>query len=384
MQKTRTLYYEDNKLFDFTATVLACDKEENGYSVVLDKTAFFPEAGGQSGDVGYINGVKVFDTQIKDGVIYHYAEEAFQEGQTVSCRVDEYLRMKKMASHSGEHILSSVVCRRFGYDNVGFHLGEKGMDVDFNGDFTKEQLKEIELEVNDIIRKNVPIKCYYPTKEELANIKYRSKLELDEPRIVEIVGYDYCACCAPHVSFTGEVGYLIITDSCRNRNNTRLTVLAGEDACRYVAEMYLSAYRAATVLSAKPTNIGEAVSKQAETNAALRAEIQSLKIKLSSLQAEFLTATDGFLVVFADPSSIKGLVNKGLTLAKKGVVAFAGENGEYSYMIASETLDVRPLAKALNDKFFGKGGGRANACQGKIKGEENEIKVFIESYDTQH
>ena len=382
MQETRTLYYEDNKLFDFTALVLSCVRKEKGYAVVLDKTAFFPEGGGQSGDDGLIGGIKVFDTQEKEGVIYHYAEAPVEEGKTVDCSVNSYLRLKKMAAHSGEHILSSVVHRRFGYDNVGFHLGEKSMDVDFNGEFTREQLKEIELEVNDIIRKNVPIKCYFPSEEELKKIEYRSKLELVSPRIVEIEGYDYCACCAPHASYTGEVGYLIITDCYRNRNNTRLTVMAGEDACRYVVDMYLSAYRAATVLSAKPTNIGEAVVKQAEANSALRSELQSLKIKLAKLQADALKETDGYLVIFTDPSSVKDLVNKGLTLAKKGVCAFSGENGEYSYMIASESPDVRPLAKALNEAFEGKGGGKSNACQGRLKGDESAIKSFIERYDT--
>ena len=377
--KAETLFYQDNKLFDFTAKVTSCAKTEKGFAITLDRTAFFPEAGGQYGDVGTIDDVRIFDTQEEDDVI-HYAESPIEVGKIVECKVEPLQRLKKMRDHTGEHILSSVVHRKFGYDNVGFHLAPHSMDVDFNGEFTKEELKEIELEVNSIIRENVEVKCYFPDKETLANIEYRSKLELEAPRIVEITGYDYCACCAPHASTTGEVGYLTIVDSCRNRGNTRLTVLCGEDACEYAAKAYLSSLSAAQLLSATPLNIGEAVAKQVEKNEELRNEIQRLKYALVEMQANELRPTDDFLVIFTEAFALKDMVNKGLTLAKKGVCAFSKDGNERSYMIASETTDVRDMVKALNLAFDGKGGGRPNAAQGKLNGAEEDIRAFIENY----
>jgi len=377
---TRLLYYEDSKIFDFEAVVLDCSETKDGFSVVLDKTAFFPEAGGQYGDEGFLGDVEVYDTQITEKGIEHFTRAPLTVGEKVRGRVNSELRLKRMRDHTGEHILSSVVHRKFGYDNVGFHMSAHSMDVDFNGDFTKEELKQVEAEANEIIRKNVKVKCYYPSAEELATMEYRSKLELESPRIVEIEGYDLCACCAPHAYSTGEVGYLIITESKKNRSNTRLTLMCGADAVEYAKDLYLSAYKAGVILSAKPTGVGDAVEKLAATNEELRKELQSLKRELTAMQLDSLKETDGYLVAFTDPSSQKDLLNKGLTLSKSGACVFAGANGSYSYMIASETQDVRGLAQALNKAFDGKGGGRPNACQGRVNGKEEEIKAFIKNY----
>lgn len=378
--QTQRLYYENNKLFSFEATVLDCIPLEKGFGVILDRTAFFPEGGGQGGDTGFLNGIPVKDTVETEQGVLHTTDAAISAGEAVRGEVNAALRLKRMGAHTGEHILSSVVHRRFGYANVGFHLGEKAMDVDFNGEFTKAQLKEIELEVNAIIRENVPVRCYYPSAEELKNIPYRSKLELESPRIVEIVGYDYCACCAPHASSTGEVGYLVILGAERNRQNVRLTVLAGEDACAYAAEVYASAQSAGALLSCKPYEVGEAVAKQMDNIEKLRKELLETRFALTKTQIESLPTTDGFIVAFTAAFALKDVLNAALEKAGRGACVFAQTEGGYTYMIASQTEDVRPLAALLNERFQGKGGGKPQSVQGRLQGEESAIRALVENY----
>ena len=213
MTETVKLFYEDSHMHEFNATVLSCQPDGNTYRVVLDRTAFFPEGGGQYGDIGTLNGVKVVDTREKDGIVYHRTEAPIEEGSTVHGSLDWEVRFERMQQHSGEHIISGIVHRRFGYENVGFHLGEDYCTMDFNGPITKEQLKEIEIEANEAIFRDIDILTTTPTKEELKNMEYRSKIEIEgQVRIVTIPGYDVCACCAPHLTKTGEIGLIKLVD----------------------------------------------------------------------------------------------------------------------------------------------------------------------------
>ena len=237
---TVKLYDIDSHLSEFSATVLSC---ENAVAV-LDKTAFFPEGGGQTSDTGYIDGVKVNDVQIKDGVIYHYLESDIEVGKTVECKLLWDERFRKMQNHSGEHIISGIVHSLYGFDNVGFHLSKAEMTMDFDGVLTREDLLKIEKLANAAVWQNVKFNCYYP--ESLENLEYRSKLDLTEDvRIVEIEGYDRCACCAPHVNTSAEIGVIKILDFCKLRGGVRLFVKCGSDAlddynCRYQNDLKIS------------------------------------------------------------------------------------------------------------------------------------------------
>ena len=192
---TDKLYYESSHRRDFEAQVISCESEGEGYKVVLDKTVFFPEGGGQYADTGILGGVHVLDAQEKDGIIYHYTDGALTPGEIVKGEIDWEKRFESMQQHSGEHIISGIVHGRFGYNNVGFHLGADYCTMDFDGPITKEQLKEIEEEANRIVYKNLNIEILYPTKEELKDLTYRSKIEIESV----LAGVDVCACCAPHV-----------------------------------------------------------------------------------------------------------------------------------------------------------------------------------------
>ena len=226
---TEKLYDKDSHLKEFTGTVLSCKKTGEKYAVTLNRTAFFPEGGGQQSDRGYIGGAYISDVQIKNGEILHFADKPLSVGQAYDCKLDFDFRFRNMQNHSGEHIISGIVHRLYGFNNVGFHLGAE-MTMDFDGELTRRQLDEIEDLANKAVCENLPVKAYYPTDEELKQLDYRSKLDLKENvRIVEIKGVDVCACCAPHVKATGEIGIIKILDFEKYKGGVRLIVKCGAD-----------------------------------------------------------------------------------------------------------------------------------------------------------
>lgn len=371
------LFYQDNKLFEFDALITDCIPLDNGYGIYFERTGFFPEAGGQKADKGTIDGKTVFDVQVTDKGIMHLIDNPIEVGGRVHCVLDKEERLRKERNHTGEHIVSSVVNRLFGYSNVGFHMGEYGMDVDFDGPFTKDDLTIIEREANLIVMENVAIKTYFPDEDELKKIEYRSKLELSSPRIVEIEGYDYCACCAPHVSFTGEVGLIKIVDCYKNRGNSRLTLLCQKEALEYVQSVCRDADESGALLSVKPYSVSSAVAKQLAHNIEIEHQNGEYRRMITRSIVDSLSATDGRLVVFCPSFASKDVLNSALVLQCKTACVFSETDIGYSYKIASKTEDVRELAKKLNSRFNGKGGGRADSVQGQLIADKIQIENFF-------
>ena len=249
---TTKLYEEDSHLREFSARVLDCRKEGDGWAVILDRTAFFPEGGGQEGDRGELENVRVLDTRIRDGEILHLTDGPLEPGSTAVGRLDWDLRFRRMQDHSGEHIVSGLVYQKYGYNNVGFHLGDGEVTLDFSGELTGPQLEEIELLANRAVTANLPVQTWYPDEEELAATEYRSKLDLTENvRLVRIPGIDTCACCAPHVKRTGEIGLIKILDFMRHRGGVRVHILCGMDALADYGARYRVTREISALLSAK-------------------------------------------------------------------------------------------------------------------------------------
>ena len=202
---TRRLFYEDSHLSQFTAQVISCGKTDQGFEVILDATAFYPEGGGQAADTGTLNDVKVTHTFERGEQIVHLCDSPLEVGEKVEGRIDYDKRFLRMQQHSGEHMVSGIIHRRYGYHNTGFHMGNESITIDFDGVIPMEDLQAIEGEANDAVWKNLPVKCWYPGEEELKTVPYRSKKEIPWPvRIVEVPGIDICACCGTHVAQTGE------------------------------------------------------------------------------------------------------------------------------------------------------------------------------------
>lgn len=379
---TEKLFYKDSHLAEFTASVESCEKEEKYYKVVLNRTAFFSEGGGQSADTGTLDGVRVFDVQEKDGILYHMTEKPLDKGKTVTGKIDWEERFSKMQQHSGEHIVSGLIHRKYGYNNVGFHLGQDTVTMDFDGVLTKEQLREIELLANGAVVKNLDIQVDYPTKEELHTIEYRSKIEIEgQIRIVTIDGYDVCACCAPHVKKTGEIGLIKLTNVQNYKGGVRITMLCGFRALADYNEKEASVRKVSVLMSAKENEIDEAVEQLKEEKAQLKNEIALLQDKLLRSKASRIEPGQETVCLFdseLNGNAPRELVNLLLEKDVKICGVFFGNDSEgYRYVVGSRSVDTRPIAKSLNETFSGRGGGKPEMVQGSLKGMESEIYQFF-------
>lgn len=394
---TEKLFYQDSHLAEFKATVISCKSVSGGvlngkqgdfYSVELDRTAFFPEGGGQYADTGFLDEIRVVDVQETDGRIFHVTEKPLQPGSTVTGKIDWEERFMKMQQHSGEHIVSGLVHSRFGYDNVGFHLGSENCTMDFNGELTKEQLSEIELEANRAVWKDLEIQALYPSKEELPGIEYRSKIEIEgQVRIIVVPGYDVCACCAPHVAHTGEIGVIKLTNVQRYKGGVRVTMLCGIRALRDYDVKQAQTGEISAMLCAKENEIAEAVRHVKEETAHLKAQLAEREKKLIDLHADMIPENGEPVCIFSEDiegESMRKLMNRVLEDGHGFCAVFHGdEKSGFRYVMGSrdtgekDPIDMREFLKQFNSKFDGRGGGKPEMVQGTAKGSEPEIREWI-------
>ncbi len=383
---TKKLYYENSHQDSCRATVLSCEWNEKKqcYEVVLDQTVFFPEGGGQYADTGVLGSVKVLDVREKDEVITHYTDGALQLGTEVDGTINYEERFSKMQQHTGEHIVSGIVHRTFGYDNVGFHLGQELVTMDFNGTFTPEQLQQVEYEANEAVVKNLPIVVTYPTREELDQLDYRSKKELTgQVRIVEIPGYDVCACCAPHVKLTGEVGIIRLIDAVKYKGGTRVTMVCGFRALKDYRMKEDNVREISRLLSAKPEESAQAVHrlqdearmwKEKLVHAQTRAMEQILDNLTENVENYFVFEED------VDKNVARRFADEGKGKCHGICGIFLGNDADgYRYILGSESVDLKAFSKGFHEALGGKGGGKSEMIQGTVTGSEEMIRNYMES-----
>ena len=369
----------------FEAQVISCEAREDGkYSIILDKTLFFPEEGGQSSDTGSIGGAKVEYVFEKEGVISHIIDEPLSVGASVSGEIDFDERFRKMQNHTAEHIVSGLIFKNFGFHNVGFHLSRDEMTADFDGELNAEQIKFIETEANKAIFECHAVRGYYPDAEELAGLEYRSKLDITENvRIVEIEGVDKCACCAPHVGNTGEIGMVKILYGEKYKGGIRLYMKAGYDALEGYRAEYEQCRRISVAISANHSYVADGVDRLLEDIDALKGKMSQMKREIMTLRLEKIEYTDGNLCIFEDDGdmlALRNLVNE----AKKrcgGICAcFSGNDGDgYKYIISSTTVDLRAKAKEINAAISGRGGGSSEMIQGSCTAKREEIEGYFKT-----
>lgn len=379
---TEKLFYEDSHLKQFTAVVQECLKSGDRYQVVLNRTAFFPEGGGQYADTGMLEAVHVLDVQEKDGTIYHLTDGELIPGTEVTGRIDWEERFMKMQQHTGEHIVSGLVHARFGYRNVGFHLGTTDCTMDFNGEIKKEELLEIELEANKAVIQNLDVIVTYPSVEELESLEYRSKIEIEgQVRIVTIPGYDVCACCAPHVSKTGEIGQIKLTNVQRYKGGVRVTMLCGFRALADYNRKLQAARQISAALCAKEDETAEAVVHLQEECAQWKQRVLNLQKDLLSYKAKEVDDTEDAVCLFEpelEGEAPRFLMNQVLDAGHGVCAVFSGGKDEnYRYVIGSRQLDLRKLVKELNMEFQGRGGGKPEVVQGSLHGKQDELRVWM-------
>ena len=287
MTETRRLYYEDVYKKEFTATVLECRERKNGFAVTLDESAFYPEGGGQPSDVGTLGDVKVTEVHEKDGELLHYTEQALEVGAKVEGKIDWARRFDLMQQHSGEHMVSGVIHAKYGYDNVGFHMGSDVITVDLNGMLDEAQLAEIEREVNEKVWENKEVVITYPTEEELKTLDYRSKKELTgKVRIVDFPGADVCACCGTHVTHTGEIGMVKLLSVVKFRDGIRMEMICGKRVLNYLNMVNEQNHQISVKLSAKMEKTADAVQRLQDENFRLKGQVARMEEDMFQAEAK--------------------------------------------------------------------------------------------------
>ena len=385
---TEKLYYIDSHMKSFTARVISCEQAGERFEIILDRTAFFPEGGGQAGDTGCIGDIRVLDTREKNGKVVHYVNQAAEPGREYDCMIDWEQRFRRMQNHSGEHIVSGIVHERWGYNNVGFHMGSEFVTIDFDGDLSADELREVEREANRRVAANLKIITSFPDAETLKTLQYRSKLELTENvRIVEIEGTDKCACCAPHVYSTAEVGIVKILASERRRRGgegVRVTMLCGLDAYENLSRTHDNNAAISVLLSAKREETAAAVERILSEQEKLRARIIGLSAALAKSKADAIEETDGNVCVFddlLDEAALREIVNAAVEKCGGIACVFSGsdENG-YRYIIGSRSIDLRARTKEINTGIGGRGGGRPEMIQGSCSASAKKIAEFVKNF----
>ena len=376
----RKLFYENSHLQEFSARVTGCQQTEKGWLVTLDATAFYPEGGGQACDIGTLGGVNVLDVREKENEILHLCDGALEVGSEVFGKIDWQHRFDLMQQHTGEHIVSGLLHEKFGYHNTGFHVGKNVMEVDFDGPISPEDLAQIECRANEAIWANLPVKCWIPEPEELPSVTYRTKRELPWPvRIVQVPGYDSCACCGIHVAHTGEVGMIKILTCVKFHGGIRLEMVCGNRAYRYMTEVFEQNRLVSQTFSAKILETGEAARKIQE---ALTAE----KLRAANLQKQvFENIAAGFagkenVLYFADalePGQVRELAEKISKVCTGYCAVFSEKEDGFSYCLATRDGDLRELGKALTASLNGRGGGKPNFQQGTVKADKTQIESFF-------
>ncbi|MBR3929700.1 MAG: hypothetical protein IKJ65_11945 [Clostridia bacterium] len=391
---TDRLYYDNAYLTEFDATVLEA-KEENGEIFVrLDRSAFYPTSGGQPFDTGKLNGANVLDVFVdQDGEVWHKTDAAFSEGEAVHGKIDWDRRFDHMQQHAGEHMLANAAYRLLGGHTIGLHLGKDSstIDMDLPGGRTHITLDEIhalEDDVNKNIQKNAPIKCWFPTCEELEKLPLRKPPTVKEHvRIVQIGDYEFCACGGTHPSSAGEIGLVKIISATPSRGKLRLQFVCGMRAFLAFRRRYEVLDRAAGALSTSWEGLDGQVeallerSKNAEY--LLRQERKASAVrKADQLYAEAVEANGRKIVrhVFSG-IGIEGLREAGNAVIEKGgAIALFADESEKGYLLffaRSNDLDVNigAVLSAACKKCGGKGGGRSDFAQGSAQ----EISVLDEA-----
>lgn len=375
------LYYENPYLSEFDAVVTNCESAKGGFAVILDKTAFYPEGGGQPFDTGNIGGVNVTAVHERGGDILHYTDVPLEAGKEVRCKINWERRFPLMQGHTGEHILSGIIKKHYGLANVGFHMGSEFVTIDIDGALDKAQLEYAERLANRAVYENISVSAEFKNSAELESLDYRSKGNIaGAVRIVQIDEYDTCACCGIHCGSTGEVGVVKIVNFQKHKSGMRLFLLCGEHALADYAAKNDGIYEISRLLSAKPDEVSEAVRLLAEENANLRQSLSFFKNRIISGIAEKVPENSGAICLFENglnPDELRRLCVLICERAKLAAV-FSGADDQYKYAIGSKSLDVRKLTAALNEELSGRGGGKPELVQGSLTGDEKSIKATID------
>ena len=389
---TEKIYDTDAYCQSFQAQVISCGESKNGFELILDRTAFYPEGGGQPGDYGSLallaaDGsqteiVRIKDTQEKDGDVIHLAEQYVEPGTLVQGQIDWIHRFDLMQNHSGEHIVSGLIHARYGYNNVGFHMGSDTITVDLDGEFSVEDMREFERQANQIVWANTKTDIRVYSEEEIKKLEYRSKKELHgQVRIVTFEGADTCACCGTHVRYTGEIGLIKLISLEKFREGVRMEMLCGRRALNYMNEMWEQNRQISVMLSAKPGETAAAVMRLKESAQRDSIQMAQMEARMFEEKAQQLKGT-GKVLLFQEglsADSVRRLAVAVMETCGGRCAVFSGSDEEgYKYALGEKDGDLRELIKQMNTALNGRGGGKPFFAQGSVKADQKAIREFFE------
>ena len=379
--ETKKLYYVNSHLSQFSGRVLCCQPCDRGFEVILDQTAFYPEGGGQAADTGTLGTVRVLDVRERGGAIVHLCDGPVTVGQTLEGTIDYCLRFDRMQQHSGEHIVSGLINRRWGFHNTGFHMGTESTTIDFDGVIPAEALPELERLANEAVWQDLEVRCSVPAPEVLPTIPYRSKRALPWPvRIVEIPGYDICACCGTHVARTGEIGIIKLLSVIPFRGGVRMEMACGNRALGILNRAYDQNRQVSQAFSAQWQETGEAARKMNEL-------LSQYKFRITALERQIFAATAagyagaGDVVHFEDGLdnvAVRELADAIAQVCGGTAAVFSGsDDAGYAFCLVSRSEDLRPLGKELTRSLKGRGGGKPDCQQGRLQSTREAIAAFF-------
>ena len=378
--EVKKLYYADSHLKDFSAVVTGCEEVKGGWAVTLDATAFYPTGGGQECDLGILGGARVLDVKEQGENILHLCDTPLEVGAEVTGTIDWERRFDHMQQHSGEHLVMGQIYQKFGYHNVGFHMGGHLVTIDLDGPVTWEDLMEIERRTNQIICRNIPVKTWYPSPEELPNVKYRTKKQLPWPvRIVEFGGEDVCACCGTHVKSTGEIGLVKFVSCVKFKEGVRIEMASGRRATELYQQIFEQNRQVSQAFSAKILETGSAARKFNDMLTQEKYRAIGLQRKIFGAIAQSYAGKERAVHFEADlqPGQVRELADAIAEKTDTAVVYSGCDATGYSICILSKTQDTRALGKEVNAALNGRGGGKPGAFQGSLKATKEQIEAFF-------
>ena len=385
------LYYQDSFMKEFTAKVVSCTEDKKGWAVILDKTAFYPEGGGQPCDHGIMTydetSVNVIDVREKNGEVIHYVDAPIAQNTEIYGTIDWDRRFDFMQQHTGEHMFSGVVHSMFGYNNVGFHLNERENVVDFDGPLTAEEIKNVMDKCNEIVWLDQPIVADFP--DSIEELSYRSKKELHgEIRIVRAGEADICACCGTHTHTTSQAGPIVALTQQAYKGGTRIHILCGKRAVEYLKHRNDDCYDISHLLSVPVESIKESLSARLKEIDDLRFALSQSKRQLMSVYAEKVQIDDESCVMAMDNLTSNELQTLALILSEKAKTAIAytkvkDANGKIC--IVSKDIDTNKLGRFISSHLGGKGGGKPGIYQGFVEKDtdENQLKSLVKEFSKQ-
>jgi len=384
--KTEKLCYDYSSAEPFKAEIIKlCPSQGGETPVILDKTIFYPDGGGQPADRGTINGVPILDVRESDGEIFHMVSvenaEKLEVGKA-ELILDTHRRRDHTQLHTGQHLLSGTLLSMLGIPTVSMHMGEETCTIDVNvAEIKDEALIAVEDAVADAIEENRPVKVHLCPPEDLSYFKLRKVPPVGEEviHVVEIEGHDIIACCGTHLKSTAEIGLLRILGAEKYKGMTRITFLAGRRLLLNSRILWRNAVIASRALSVPVGEIGNGVlgfmGKSAEierrfkvfTEAATREKAEALVQKAADATA-YSKLPPIIVESYAD-EGINEVLNIGKIAHKKIQAVFvlsSEQDNKFAAYSSVEGFDLRSFIKNAFDAQGGKGGGSNTFFQGSF------------------